>query len=552
MKKCLSLILAVLLAVNLMAPAMAADVSFSDVPADAWYAEAVAFVASEGLFEGTSKTTFSPGMTMSRGMFVLVLSRLAGADVSAVPSAGFTDVPEGKWYTDAVSWAYTNGYVNGSSGRFYPDEPITREQIAQMLYNYLTRTGTELADADGVPGSFSDSGSVSSWARDGVEYVRRTGLMLGNGGSFAPSRKLTRAEAATVFMRVFQTLASTGSDTVTGITLSATEIEVDLYSTVQLYAYVTPSSADAKISWSSSDADIAAADSNGQVTGMGEGTAIITASAGGVSASCVVTVVDEPMDDGPSWTVIQPEITVTPTRTSPSQNRYFIGKIEARNCGHDVTEGHFNYQSSDESVIEIVGDGYLYGLVYPGEGKTAEASITVTHTPDGTTRQVKVTVTAAIVTYYEINDEYIAAYAAEMLRLVNEARAQANAEGYWRNQGVEFDIGPLVYAEQEIVQRAANSRSQELATNFSHSENSGYEDFGAENIAKGTLDDVQGNTIRTSPEALAKRVFDAWMNHKGHQETILLPIATKMVVGLYIKDGWYYSAQWFSDEGYWS
>lgn len=202
-----SIFLAAVLAIGLCLPAAAAGGTFSDVSPDAWYADAVDYAVENGLFSGISSTTFSPTGDMTRGMFVTVLSRVAGADTASAADAGFTDVSDGIWYEDAVNWAAENEYVNGvGNNKFSPDTPITREQIAVVMYNYLSKTDTEL-DKVSNPVTFKDADKVSSWAVDGVEFMRTTGLMAGdNNNNFNPAGQLTRAEAATVFMRLDKTI----------------------------------------------------------------------------------------------------------------------------------------------------------------------------------------------------------------------------------------------------------------------------------------------------------------------------------------------------------
>lgn len=203
----LSAFLAIVLTVGLCLPAAAASGSFTDVSDSAWYAEAVNYAVENGLFSGTSSTTFSPTGDMTRGMFVTVLSRVADADTASAVSANFSDVKSGSWYESPINWAAEKGYVGGvGDGKFAPDTPITREQIAVILRNYLTDIGADL-EMDSNSTAFQDAKKISSWAVDGVDYMRDTGLMAGdNNGNFNPQGKLTRAEAATVFMRLNQKL----------------------------------------------------------------------------------------------------------------------------------------------------------------------------------------------------------------------------------------------------------------------------------------------------------------------------------------------------------
>ena len=178
-------------------------VSFTDVPAGAWYAEAVAYVTEQGLMNGTAENTFSPMLSMSRSMLVTVLYRLAGE-----PDAGecaFTDVADGTWYTDAVAWAAANGIVTGvSDTSFAPEAQITRESLAVMLYRYA-----ELKEqAQGEKGdltAFADGASVSDWAAEAMAWAVGEGILTGKSGSILdPQGTAARAEVAAILMRFCQ------------------------------------------------------------------------------------------------------------------------------------------------------------------------------------------------------------------------------------------------------------------------------------------------------------------------------------------------------------
>ena len=140
---------------------------------------------------------------MTRGMLVTVLYRYAGSPAAGTNS--FTDVPAGKYYTNAVSWAAANGVVNGvGAGRFQPDGNVTREQMAAILYRFAAKNGmntSQRADLSGYP----DSGAVSGWARQGLQWAVGAGIIngVGSGGSamLQPQGDATRAQVATILMR---------------------------------------------------------------------------------------------------------------------------------------------------------------------------------------------------------------------------------------------------------------------------------------------------------------------------------------------------------------
>lgn len=175
--------------------------NFSDVPANQWYAPAVSYVTQRGLFSGVSETQFAPSQSMTRGMLVSVLYRFNGT--SHTGSSPFADVSSDAWYGNAVSWAYTNNLVSGvSDTSFAPNTPITREQAAVMLARYLKFSGVALEN--GTP-DFQDTTSISGYAKESVGAMQKAGLLSGdNEGNFRPDAQITRAEIASIFMRLCQ------------------------------------------------------------------------------------------------------------------------------------------------------------------------------------------------------------------------------------------------------------------------------------------------------------------------------------------------------------
>lgn len=179
---------------------------FYDVRQVDWYYEPVGYVYERGLFSGMSTHQFSPGLTMNRAMLMSVLHRLAGAPgVTGGPT--FTDVPDGRWYTEAVRWGAAQGITAGAgAGTFNPGGKITREQAVVMMYNYAVKyMGMEFgAGAD--LSRFPDQSRVSSWARTAMGWAVENGIISGvrNGSSLTlePGRSATRAEMATM-LRAF-------------------------------------------------------------------------------------------------------------------------------------------------------------------------------------------------------------------------------------------------------------------------------------------------------------------------------------------------------------
>ncbi|HWS43128.1 MAG TPA: S-layer homology domain-containing protein [Pseudoflavonifractor sp.] len=174
---------------------------FTDVKAGDWFYDAVKYVAEHALFNGTSATAFSPNADMTRAMLVTALYRLEGKP--AVTAANpFADVEDGQWYTDAVLWASSSGIVTGyDSGLFGVDDPITREQLAVILYRYAGVKGYDVAGANDLA-AYSDAGSAAPYALSALRWANAGGLVTGRTATaLAPSGTATRAEVATILMR---------------------------------------------------------------------------------------------------------------------------------------------------------------------------------------------------------------------------------------------------------------------------------------------------------------------------------------------------------------
>ncbi|WP_249897429.1 S-layer homology domain-containing protein [Paenibacillus sp. PK3_47] len=151
---------------------------------------------------------FNPGASMTRAMFTRILANLEGIDHTSDKKSLYSDVPDGQWYTAAVNWAGASGIINGTGqGRFAPDERITREQMAVMLYNYAVSKGYKLPGITVV--SFADNGDISPWAREAAARITAAGTLTGKpGGYFDPRSYATRAEAAALFARFIRAASS--------------------------------------------------------------------------------------------------------------------------------------------------------------------------------------------------------------------------------------------------------------------------------------------------------------------------------------------------------
>ncbi|MCL2592264.1 MAG: S-layer homology domain-containing protein, partial [Defluviitaleaceae bacterium] len=176
---------------------------FDDINPQAWYADYVEVVTSMGIFHGVSSSQFAPSSNMTRAMFVQVLANLNGVntlDFTARPQ-NFNDVSRNAWYFGAVKWASENGIVVGiGDGNFAPNQSITREEMAVMLYRFIEFVQLELPT--GARRTFVDQGSISSWATEAVTTIQAMGIIMGRpDGTFDPQATATRAEVAAIFAR---------------------------------------------------------------------------------------------------------------------------------------------------------------------------------------------------------------------------------------------------------------------------------------------------------------------------------------------------------------
>ena len=169
---------------------------FTDVSEGDWYHDAVAYCWENGIMDGTSSVSFAPNLLLNRAMMAQVLYNLAGGTASTV--AGFPDVAASAWYADAVNWAAANGYVTGyDNGSYGPEDNLTREQMAAILYRYAGSPAPA-----GTLDGFADAASASDYAVDALRWAVGEGLLTGkDGGRLDPTGTASRAELAQILAR---------------------------------------------------------------------------------------------------------------------------------------------------------------------------------------------------------------------------------------------------------------------------------------------------------------------------------------------------------------
>ena len=175
---------------------------FTDVKTGDWFYEAVQYVYDKGMMTGVSADRFAPASTTTRGMIVTILYRLENEPAVSGGSA-FTDVESGAWYADAVAWAAANDIVNGTSATtFAPNSPITREQMATMLYRFAQYKGMDAVTLQKNLTGYPDGGQVSDYAIPAMNWAVGQGLIAGmENGTLVPQGSATRAQVATILMR---------------------------------------------------------------------------------------------------------------------------------------------------------------------------------------------------------------------------------------------------------------------------------------------------------------------------------------------------------------
>ena len=174
---------------------------FTDVTSGDWFYDAVAYVYDKGMMEGTTDTTFAPAMNLTRSMIAQVLYNLEERP-EAPGAAGFPDVAAGAWYADAVNWAAARGIVKGyDTGAFGPEDSVTREQLAAILYRYAQVKGYDTTQGGMAVREFSDSASISDWAQEAMAWAVNAQVLSGKGnGVLDPQGTATRAEVAQMLM----------------------------------------------------------------------------------------------------------------------------------------------------------------------------------------------------------------------------------------------------------------------------------------------------------------------------------------------------------------
>lgn len=176
---------------------------FTDVQKNHWFYDEVEYCVKRGYVSGMTETTFLPNNNLTRAQFITLLAKLDGVELSLYEGreSGFKDVKTNHWWNSAICWAVENGYTSGiSADMFGPNNNITREQLARFFYVYTEKNGSDVSPRAEL-NDYSDNATVSTWARESVEWAVAKGLITGISETvLSPRGNATRAQAARIFM----------------------------------------------------------------------------------------------------------------------------------------------------------------------------------------------------------------------------------------------------------------------------------------------------------------------------------------------------------------
>lgn len=228
-------ILIVLVMILTSIPLSASAASFSDVSSGSWYENAINSLANQGIISGTTSSTFEPDRNITRAEFSAIIAKVAMASESLSSYKGysnFKDVEKDSWYAPYINWAKKQGILSGyGNSTFKPNKPITREEIAVIIINYISKTGSSLSYPNSEK-TFTDQVSISSWASSAVSSCQKSGVISGySDGSFKPSINATRGETAAMVNNMLSCSARIINATVSGYSVKAVEFNPELYST---------------------------------------------------------------------------------------------------------------------------------------------------------------------------------------------------------------------------------------------------------------------------------------------------------------------------------
>lgn len=376
MRRKLSLALAVILAVSLFTlPAQAADNRFTDVPETHWAHDAIEYVVDEGLFAGTSSTTFNPEGTMTRAMLWVVLARMD--DVNTNASSGEA------WYQPGLDWAVENGISDGTN----PNNNITREQFAAMLYRYAENAGEDITADTSELNKFIDTINIASYALEPLAWAVENGIVSGTSSdTISPAGNATRAQVATMLMRYDQTFNDGQSDNPGGeankpevdYTLSLgimkSSLEVGASTIVEISTVPFSAKDDLTFTFTSSDTSVATIKTTASnkvgctVKAVGPGNATITVTdSNGITAEAKVTVTGSSTVDpsGDEYADVKDEI-IKLTNDVRAENG--VAALTKSDLLMKIAQQRAEESADNETIRHIRPDGSFYDTIFAEYG----------------------------------------------------------------------------------------------------------------------------------------------------------------------------------------
>lgn len=376
MRRKLSLALAVILAVSLFTlPAQAADNRFTDVPEAHWAHDAIEYVVDEGLFAGTSSTTFNPEGTMTRAMLWVVLARMD--DVNTNASSGEA------WYQPGLDWAVENGISDGTN----PNNNITREQFAAMLYRYAENAGEDITADTSELNKFIDTINIASYALEPLAWAVENGIVSGTSSdTISPAGNATRAQVATMLMRYDQTFNDGQSDNPGGETnkpevdytlslgIMKSSLEVGASTIVEISTVPFSAKDDLTFTFTSSDTSVATIKTTASnkvgctVKAVGPGNATITVTdSNGITAEAKVTVTGSSTVDpsGDEYADVKDEI-IKLTNDVRAENG--VAALTKSDLLMKIAQQRAEESADNETIRHIRPDGSFYDTIFAEYG----------------------------------------------------------------------------------------------------------------------------------------------------------------------------------------
>lgn len=378
MRRKLSLALAVILAVSLFTlPAQAADNRFTDVPSTHWAHDAIEYVVDKDLFAGTSATTFSPEGTMTRAMLWVVLARMD--DVNTNASSGEA------WYQPGLDWAVENGISDGTN----PNNNITREQFASMLYRYAENAGEDITADTSELNKFIDTINIASYALEPLAWAVENGIVSGTSSdTISPAGNATRAQVATMLMRYDQTFNDGQSDNPGGETnkpevdytlslgIMKSSLEVGASTIVEISTVPFSAKDDLTFTFTSSDTSVATIKTTASnkvgctVKAVGPGNATITVTdSNGITAEAKVTVTGsstvDPTPSGDEYADVKDEI-IKLTNDVRAENG--VAALTKSDLLMKIAQQRAEESAQMQAINHLRPDGSLYDTIFAEYG----------------------------------------------------------------------------------------------------------------------------------------------------------------------------------------